>query len=222
MALSIVRNVNGVRVVKDGTDLLPIVSPYPFRGELSKGIIELSGNVPNKAVAERLPELASQATGIDEVVSRLTLARGEPEEFSNNAEKAIQLLGRLVSGTAELIDGELVVSGSAGTPELFEEILNESLEGSHSGYTVEIYPPEIKPFRFSASKDEESVVLEGFATGTKLRTSLANLAADLFSNAEIDNRLQIAGGAPPGFADVVSTGVGMLQRLNIRCCKDYR
>src|SRR5262249_44132676 len=91
----------------------PVVRPYTWSAQFAGGQLVLSGYVPgDQARAELLAAAATAAAGTD-VGDRMEPAEGEPPGWPNVAAALVKELVRLQSGTAELKDAALAVTGIA-------------------------------------------------------------------------------------------------------------
>ncbi len=73
----------------------------------------------------------------------------------------------------------------------------------------------VQPYAWSAARQDGRVVLEGSVPSADAGTAILSAAARAFPNAEVIDRMHIAGGAPsPHFADVAGDALRQLARLN--------
>lgn len=138
----------GRRVVTDGLTVLDIVSPYIFEAAKTETGTALSGFVPREAMRGEIEEIfGGSALG-------LTLAAGAPEGDWLAALRIGQsALSILETGSLNVIDKEVAITGQAGDPYVVEDIrvLLESLpEGFNPA--AELSVPQTSPYLFEAFK----------------------------------------------------------------------
>ncbi|HEX5957237.1 MAG TPA: hypothetical protein VFY92_01095, partial [Hyphomicrobiaceae bacterium] len=91
----------------------PVVSPYTWSAQFAGGQLELSGHVASEgARSDVLGAVRTAAVGAT-VVDRMEPAGGAPKGWSDAAAALIKQILRLQSGSAEMKDTAIVVSGVA-------------------------------------------------------------------------------------------------------------
>ncbi|MGI9356503.1 MAG: OmpA family protein, partial [Rhizobiaceae bacterium] len=76
-----------------------------------------------------------------------------------------------------------------------------------------IVPPVISPYRWAADYDGNRLILNGFVPDTASHDSITKAAKTELPDAALEDRMEIAAGAPDGFADAVGFALRQLPRL---------
>ena len=92
----------------------PLVSPFTWSAQLADGRLVLSGYVPNEAAQAELLAAAKASFGSMIVVDQMQPGDGAPKAWSSAAVASLNALARLQTGSVEMKDAALVVSGLAG------------------------------------------------------------------------------------------------------------
>jgi outer membrane protein OmpA-like peptidoglycan-associated protein len=90
----------------------PVVSPFTWSAQLADGRLVLSGHVPGEAVRAELLA-AAKASVKGSVVDQMRPGGGAPQDWNAAAAASVRGLARLLSGSAEIRDTGLTVSGLA-------------------------------------------------------------------------------------------------------------
>lgn len=110
--LTALDRVPGRRVVRDDLRVLP--SAQPYRLTLDKpgagGAMTLAGNTPSEAFREALAGMSGAAS------DGLQLASGAPAGWADHVQAAVAALAPLESGSAEMLNDRLRISGIARSP----------------------------------------------------------------------------------------------------------
>ena len=94
----------------------PVVSPFTWSAQLADGRLVLAGYVPSEAARAELLATAKAGFGSMIIVDQMQPGDGAPKGWANAAVASVRELARLQSGSAEMKDAALVVSGLAGDP----------------------------------------------------------------------------------------------------------
>ena len=92
----------------------PVVSPFTWSAQLADGRLVLSGYVPSEAARAELLAAAKAGFGSMVIVDQMQPGDGAPKGWASAAVASVRELARLQSGSAEMKDAALVVSGLAG------------------------------------------------------------------------------------------------------------
>jgi len=172
---------------------LPLVVPYTFSAELGVSGLTLSGNVPNDAVRRAL--MVPGRSG------KLALADGAPSSFAGDASAAVDLLGRLKSGSLRFDGKAWLLSGEAATAEAGAALRSAFASSpiAKAG-TLDITVPapaiaNIAPYVFTAERTGDGLLITGYVPDAATRTALlAGLSGTIV------DRTQLGAGAPADFA----------------------
>ncbi|MEM9330986.1 MAG: OmpA family protein [Pseudomonadota bacterium] len=205
-ALGLAKDAYDVRIVKNASDLLPVVSPYVFSATKRDGKITLSGTAPKIQTKDALLQAAKKIDRGAELEDNLTLAAGASENFAEDAETSLGLLKGLSEGAINLNDDKLEISGIAETSSAYEDVLEDLETKLSSNITVAknaLSAPIADPFEWKTEFDGQEAIISGFATS---REEIAEIEAKISSaipDAKVFNRMRIASGEPEGWSNAV-------------------
>jgi OOP family OmpA-OmpF porin len=103
----------GIKLTNDMVTA-PMVSPFTWSAQLAEGRFVLAGYVPSEAARAELLAAAKAGFGSIVIVDQMQPGDGAPKGWANAAAASVRELARLQSGSAEMRDAALVVSGMAG------------------------------------------------------------------------------------------------------------
>ena len=194
----------------------PVAEPYVTGATYDGTTVTLTGSAPDADARAAVEAAARSALPNATVVDELAFASGAPDGYGAQIESALSVLPRLSLGEVSLSDGALTANGTALTGPDFEAAnaaLSGKLGGGASLATAEIVPPTVTPYETTIALAEDTVRLSGFAPDVDTREGIARAVARALPNAPITNDIQIAAGAPEGFAAQVGGSVDLLPAL---------
>ncbi len=215
-ALRLAQAVPGVHSVADRTSLLPIASPYVWDAGRSGSKVTLTGSVPSEGFRVSLLAAARRALPQAEIVDQMVPARGAPDGFRAAVAFALLRLADLAEGRVTLTNSTLVVQGAARNAQAYAAAgaaLRDNVPPAIKLGPVDIQPARADPFVWSANFDGSSVVLAGFVPNDVVRESLVAAVKATLAGVPVDDRMAIASGDPPGFAEAAAFAIGELDRL---------
>lgn len=219
-ALSLARNIYGVRDVSDASVLLPEEKPYKLSAEKTLNGITLSGFVPNESErANILSTLTGLLPGIA-VSDQMKLARGAPAALVSLAGYGMSAFTRFSTGSVEITDGSMRVSGQALNPEDHEaalEILATIPPSAGILSAVEITPAKAQgDYIWSASKAAGGLKLQGYAPDIEIRKAIIARAKLIGGDLTVDDAMRFASGLPDGvdWLAAAETGLGVLENMS--------
>ncbi len=221
----------GVRLGSDRVTA-PVVSPFTWAARHGGGQVVLSGYVSGDKTRDDIVTAARSALPRANVVDRMEVAEGAPASWTGVAIAALKELGRLEEGSAETRDAQLTVAGMAADEAIADTARRNMRSAMPQGFrmTDQIQhrappPPPIAvpsapslpkvagPYVTTAAVNAGSVVLTGFAPSDTARDAIVQQAKVRFPGRQIDNRLEIAPGAPDGWQRCVDGGLLGIARL---------
>jgi OmpA-OmpF porin, OOP family len=217
----------GVRLGNDRVTA-PTVSPFTWAARHGAGQIVLSGYVSGDKTREDIVTAARSALPRANVVDRMEVAEGAPAGWAGVAIAALKELGRLEDGNAETRDVQLTIAGMAGDEATADAARRNMRSALPQGYRltdqIQHRAPVVAvtpvapargpgPYVTTAAITAAGVVLTGFAPSEALRDAIAQQARLRFPGRAIDNRLEIAPGAPDGWQRCVDGGLLGIARL---------
>ena len=212
--LADLRRLEGVRSIADATATLSSAKPYTLSFERNGGKIVLTGHLPAKSAREKI-RTAVSALGA-ELSDAASLAAGAPGNFSALTDFALAQLARLDPGKASLADASLTLSGAAKTAADYDGLFTTA-KSAPSGIVIaalDISPPRVSPYVWSARIIGEMVALTGSIPSNDLRKKLVVKASTIGAGAAVSDATQIGSGAPAGdFESAVSFALTELGKL---------
>ncbi|KQW21325.1 hypothetical protein ASC80_14635 [Afipia sp. Root123D2] len=214
-AVSQVEAVEGVRLVRDQTRLIPEAKPFVWSAERDVIRITLGGSAPLPAIKARLLEAARNSASGTEIADKMILSRGAPPRFDAVALLLIDLVARLKDGKITLSDTKVSLSGTAR--ELGgREAIAAALRNLPEGYSVAENAITAPPYVFQANKDPvtATLTLSGYVPDNTIHAAIVAAATRKFFSDKIVDNLKASVGAPKGFADAAIAALGDLSRLS--------
>jgi outer membrane protein OmpA-like peptidoglycan-associated protein/osmotically-inducible protein OsmY len=197
----------------------PVVKPFTWSARSEKNQVVLTGHVPSERVRQDLVAAAKKQFPRSTVVDRMQTAAGEPRDWPAAATAALAKLARLDDGSAELRDSQLSITGLAAdapTADAVRRSLRTEVPGSfRTAEQIKVREPVIKPVSpFTTSIDVGPVVvLSGYVPSEAAQKALAEAVRARLPGKRIDDRLQVALGAPEGWTVCTQTAILGLARL---------
>jgi OOP family OmpA-OmpF porin len=211
--LSQLRNAPGVRDVKDATAALSVAAPFTLSIERRGRKIVVGGHVPSRSAREKLKtSLASLGSDLSDSAA---LAAGAPNDFPSLVEFAATQLARLDPGKATLANNRLTLEGEAKTASDYDGIF-AAAKSAPAGIVVaalDISPPRVSPYVWSAASVGEMVALTGSIPSNDIRGRIVAKAA--VAGGAVSDSTQVGAGAPAGdFEAAVSFALSELAKLS--------
>jgi OOP family OmpA-OmpF porin len=180
--------------------------------------LRLRGSVPSEEdrrtvlgmVKAHFPDLA--------VEDRLKIAAGSPpqEQWLGAVSFALKQLSHLKRGSARLLNIDLKLDGEARSATEYIEVKKALAGPLPTGLTImgdSVRPPVADPFVFVADLGANALSLSGSVPSEASRKQLRDLSRRLFEKPGLDDRLQLASGAPKNWDDAVAAALRALSRL---------
>jgi outer membrane protein OmpA-like peptidoglycan-associated protein len=179
-------------------------------------ILTLIGSVPSEGFRTSLLAATRRAMPNAEIHDETTLARGAAPVFNAGTAFALDRLRYFDDATLTISDSMLSVAGVAADREAFAAARQSFGDGVPPQLTLgalDILPARADPFVWSASYEGSTLSLAGFVPDEIVEGQLLETAATAFPNADIANDMEVASGAPDGFADAARFAIGALTRF---------
>jgi OOP family OmpA-OmpF porin len=206
----------GVRTVVDESGLIPLAEPYRWRIERTPGGVTLTGFAPSDPVRGALRRVAEEAFPGALFRDQTELARGAPEDFAPAAAYVLRALTAFNTGHAEIIDASVSIAGVAPDIVAFESAEARIREGMPRRMTLaslQILPPRMEPYNWSAALQADGVTLSGAVPNAEARAALRKMAAERFPNAKVTDAMIFASGEPEDFAGAATFALDRLKEL---------
>jgi len=196
---------------KDQTD-------YAWMASRGKSSLRLRGSVPSEEDRRTLLGMVKAHFPDLQVEDRLKVVKGGPpkDQWLGAVSFGLQQLSHLNRGSVRLYNAALVVTGDAGTPEDYSEIKKALTGPLPSGLTLKganVRPPLADPFVFTADLGANALSLSGSVPSEDSRKQLRELSRQLFERPGLDDRLEVASGAPKDWDEAVTAALRALSRL---------
>lgn len=180
--------------------------------------IRLRGSVPSDDVRSILLGMVKAHFPELEVEDRLTVTQGAPpqDQWLGAVSFGLQQLSHLKRGSVRLLDVGLRVDGEARSAADYAEV-KKALSGPlPTGLTIgkgSIKPPVADPFIFVADLGTNALSLSGSVPNEDARNQVRELSRQLFRRPGLDDRLELASGAPKNWDEAVAAALRALSKL---------
>ena len=197
---------------------VPRVSPHIWVAEKSKDGIELSGFVPGEDARNTILRRVNAGQLGRQINDRMNLGQGKikPKSWERIAGFGLEQLARMETGIVRLSDGDMWISGTAGTIEDYEKLL-AAFNRLPKGLAVkqrEIFPPKIDAYAWRSDYHANSLTLSGNVPDPAFRRKVLSAARNYFPGAAIVDRMEYGSGAPDEWQGAVLTSLAELSRLD--------
>jgi hypothetical protein len=180
--------------------------------------LKLRGLVPSEEDRRTVLGMAKAHFADLAIEDRLKIGEGGPpkEQWLGAVSFGLKQLSHLKQGSARLLNAGLKVEGEARSGDDYVEVKKALSGPMPTGLTVlneNVRPPIVDPFAFVAFLNTEALTLSGNVPSEDVRKQVKEWARHLFERATLDDRLQLASGAPKAWGDAVEVGLRALSRL---------
>lgn len=142
---------------------------------------------------------------------------GPPRELWLGAVSfGLQQLAHLKEGAVRLSGTNLKVVGEAGSTEDYAQIKKALAGPLPAGLTIradKVRPPVVDPFVFTADLGVNALSLAGSVPSEDARKQVRELSRQLFARPGLDDRLEVASGAPKNWDEAVNAALHALSKL---------
>lgn len=178
----------------------------------------LRGSVPSEEDRRTVLGMVKAHFPDLQVEDRLKIAEGSPpqEQWLGAVSFSLKQLSYLKRGSVRLLNVGLKVDGEARSANDYTEAKKALVGPLPTGLTIAgetIRPPVAKPFVFVADLGVNALSLSGSVPSEGSRKHLRELSRQLFARPGLDDRLELASGAPKGWDEAVTAALKALSRL---------
>lgn len=198
----------------------PLAKPYVWSARGAGNQLVLAGHVPSDSQREQLLGAARRLFPRLTVVDRMTLASGEPRDWTRATSTALAEIVALETPVAEITDATVTIAGVAPDEGYLGGIRQALRRDMPSTFRLvdqlKFKLPAIKPvspFTTSLELQPQSVIATGYVPNEAGKKALLDAIAARLPNRRVEDRLQIADGAPEGWVQCAQAGVLGLGRL---------
>lgn len=198
------------------TDRLRTPPPprWSFSATLDDGRVVLDGFLPDEATKRRVLAAAKAAFAAG-VVDRTAVAPGAAPGTAAAIDFSIEALSKLAQGGAKVDPSGYTIAGRPRTWEIYRD-LEQRLHGDAvGGLRIAgdgLVAPAPVPYRVVVRSESGKATVEGWVPDTAAHDAL--LAALRAGFGSVDDRLELAPGAPKGFVDTLIALIPSLARLS--------
>jgi len=193
------------------------VDSYGWSGRKDGDVVVLSGYVPTLAGRDAVIAAAEATFAGFRVDDQVKVAAGEPKmDWIGAIKFAMEQLAELERGTVELGDRTYAIDGEARDSDAFRNLVEtnaRTLPASLALSRAAVTPPAASPYLLSARHVGGTVVLAGYAPSESDKADLLETARRVFGDAEVEDRIAFASGAPPDFATAAAVALDAAARL---------
>jgi hypothetical protein len=180
--------------------------------------LRLRGSVPSDEDRRTVLGMVKAHFPDLDVEDRLKIADGAPpqDQWLGAVSFSLKQLSHLKRGSVRLFDVTLKLDGEARSAADYVEV-RKALAGSvPTGLVVanaSIRPPVADPFVFVADLGTNALSLSGSVPSENARKQVRELSRQLFRRPGLDDKLELASGAPRDWNEAVAAALRALSRL---------
>ncbi len=199
------------------------VSPFTTEIRATDGQVEVAGYVPSEEAREELVATLRRRFEGRRILEGLQLASGAGKSWRQCLEAGLAAISSLGGGTLSLTDDQLRVTGETDDPDKASQVEGALRSATtrlcRSDIAIRLNLPEEPDLRWLARYDGAAgdsagrVVLAGEVPDLDTVNLLLADARKSFPDAEIENRMSIAGGVAERWQKVALRGVRLLSLL---------
>jgi hypothetical protein len=193
-------------------------SGYIWSATRIESSIRLRGSIPSDEDRRTLLGMVKAHFPDLEVEDRLKVADGAPpqDQWLGAVSFSLKQLSHLKRGSVRLLDVTLKLEGEARSGADYLEVkkaLAGSLPTGLGIAGVALRPPLADPFVFVANLNANALSLSGSVPSEDARKQLRDLSRQLFRRPGLDDRLELASGAPKNWKAAVAAALRALSQL---------
>jgi OmpA-OmpF porin, OOP family len=218
-ALAFVRNIWGVRIARDRSELVQRLDKFVWSATSEpNGRVTLSGYVPGEEARKSLVATAQSEFPRSAITDNMRSARGafDRDRWLAGAAFSLKNLAKLKRGEAELSALDLSMAGEAASSESYRDVRTALAKQRPAGVDLaheKITPPVASPFTWAVTKGGDGVAITGYAPSDEDRGKIGSRVKALFTKTTISDHTDIADGAPDGWGKAVSVALDQLALL---------
>jgi OmpA-OmpF porin, OOP family len=196
----------------------PIAKPYTWAAKYAANQVQLTGHVPSERARDDVFAATKKAFPKAAVVDKMETASGEPKDWSAAVMAALSHLATFDDGSADMRDSQLTLTGLAKDQATADDA-RRTLKTLTAYKTTdqikvrEALAPVANPYLTGIAAANGAVTLTGYVPSEQARLSLIESVKARLSGQKIEDRLQIASGAPEGWLGCIQGGLLGVGRL---------
>lgn len=195
-----------------------VAGAYTWSATRIESSIRLRGSVPTGEDRRTVLGMVKAHFPDLDVEDRLKIVEGGPpqDQWLGAVSFGLKQLSHLKRGSVRLLDVTLKVDGEARSATdyiVVKKALAGALPTGLSITNVSIRPPIADPFIFVADLGTNALSLSGSVPSEDARNQVRELSRQLFRRPGLDDRLELASGAPKDWDEAVIAALHALSRL---------
>jgi OmpA-OmpF porin, OOP family len=196
----------------------PVAKPYTWAAKYAANQVQLTGHVPSERARDDVFAATKKAFPKAAVVDKMETASGEPKDWSAAVMAALSHLATFDDGSADMRDSQLTLIGLAKDQATADDA-RRTLKTLTAYKTTdqikvrEALAPVANPYLTGIAAANGAVTLTGYVPSEQARLSLIESVKARLSGQKIEDRLQIASGAPEGWLGCIQGGLLGVGRL---------
>jgi outer membrane protein OmpA-like peptidoglycan-associated protein len=214
------RRPDGIKLVREDISL-PVARPYVLVVKKGSDGVSLSGYEPTDAARTKLVARAKSLFSKFSLSDRTDIADGAPDGWEKATSIALEQLAQLKSGEAAFRDRDLIFSGEATDEQLASAVRRTlKLDVPQNFKLVDRirYPkpnffPDGAGYVMGIVHEGPSVDIIGMIPSEAARAALIDAVKARFPGVAVNDKTQVAPGAPEGWQQCVVAGLASLPRL---------
>ena len=188
------------------------ISPYTWSAKRDGSSLALSGYAPSTEARDRIEQNTKEYFPSAAIDNLMEIAGGETALFDAATDYGLNMLKGFASGEVALVDDKLTVKGRANSLDDYDTALAAAgSEPDGVSVTVDVMPPIVKPYRFSAVKIDNKITLSGHVENEESRAATLSMARQSNQGFEIIDELRLAEGVPAGITWESALSYGLRQ-----------
>lgn len=208
----------GVRVVDNEARLIEKIDNYAWQAARFGDQIRLSGHVPSDAVRKEITDLVLARFRGARIEDKMQLARGGPSRtvWLTGVAFALDQLAQLRAGEVDLAKTAVSVRGEAVSAASYRAVRTALASRLPQGIGLGkdgVRPPLVKPYVWSAHLKNGGLSLEGYMPAEPALAAMRSAGRRSLRNGRLDDRVQLADGAPVGFEAAVTAALEAMRGL---------
>ena len=191
---------------------------YVWSAARNDSRVTLRGAVPSEADRQTVLGMVKAHFPDLSVEERVKVVEGglPREQWLGAVSFSLQQLSHLRKGKVRLSNAKLLVAGEAASADEYAEVKKALAGPLPDGLILkgeEIRPPIADPFVFTADLGPNALTLAGSVPSEGAHKDVRDLSRQLFERPGLDDRLEVASGAPKGWDEAVAASLRALSRL---------
>jgi OmpA-OmpF porin, OOP family len=198
--------------------LAPVAKPYTWGAKYAANQVQLSGHVPTERARDDVFAAAKKAFPKAAIVDKMETASGEPKDWSAAVIASLTHLATFDEGSADIRDTQLSLLGLAKDQATADDARRTIKTLAAFKVTDQIkirepLAPIANPYVTGIAAANGAVALTGYVPSEQARSALIESVKARLPGQKIEDRLQIASGAPEGWLGCVQGGLQGVGRL---------